>query len=209
MTAKYPMPEPHVHAELIKSWADGAVIQAKVIISDGFEDVHYPSWLSEVKYIVNPRCDYAKAKIAEFGGDDKVELYLYWLDGGELEFRHEHNDVFSKCTSANEVTNHYKLFIDILDRDIEIRKKKRMVKQVGVINSSFLNLNIIHESRIVAASDMYLLVTNLEGGKILGVYKDEDDALEAKLEVQTEPSYVGQKDYCQQSEVIRISGEVI
>ena len=56
---------------------------------------------------------------------------------------------------------------------------------------------------------MYLLVSTLEGGIILGVYKNDVKAQEDKKEAQTEPSNVGQKDYYPQAEVIRISGEVI
>ncbi|CAN8141434.1 hypothetical protein THIOSC15_2930021 [uncultured Thiomicrorhabdus sp.] len=126
MSNEYPMPKPHLHAELIKAWADGAVIQAR-------QDYNY-SWYTPIPfnlfksttYRTDPTCDYAKAKIAELGGDDMVELYLHWLDGGEL--------ISHFCKSQHYTPQPYKdpfkEFIHILENYDDITKKKRMVKQV-------------------------------------------------------------------------------
>ncbi|CAN8140431.1 hypothetical protein THIOSC13_1910005 [uncultured Thiomicrorhabdus sp.] len=70
MSNKYQIPKNHVHAELIKAWVDGAVIDVKSSgtnwVSLNYND---PQWYAG-KNMNNPYCDYSKAKIAELGGDD-------------------------------------------------------------------------------------------------------------------------------------------
>jgi len=126
MTTKYPMPKPHVHAELIKAYADGAVIEE--FAYDIYLTCGEPSWMEASPHRVKPTCDYALAKIAELGGDDMVELYLYWLDGGEIETnRFCHNWTLLELGDDPFKEFYFHLPHNI---DITIRKKKRMVKQV-------------------------------------------------------------------------------
>ena len=47
------MCKPHVHAELIKQWADGAEIQLKTI-KECWVDVEDPAWCVDIKYRVKP-----------------------------------------------------------------------------------------------------------------------------------------------------------
>ena len=67
------MNKPHKHAELIKAWADGAVIQYKDV--NGWEDcVITPSWHEENLYRIKPEpkpdvIHYAKAGVMGKDGD--------------------------------------------------------------------------------------------------------------------------------------------
>lgn len=118
----------HKHAELIHAWADGALIQF-------YSDLHSEwmncfgsilTWDTNLNYRIKPNSNYAKAKIAELGGDDLVELYLYWLDGGEIEFKCQSN-VFAPLKG---IDNPFINFTTLLEFGGNIRKKKRTVKQV-------------------------------------------------------------------------------
>ena len=74
------MPEPHVHAELIKAWADGALIEQKSKYDNSWKlTIDLLCSDGNMKFRILPACDYALAKIAELASDDMVELYLYWL----------------------------------------------------------------------------------------------------------------------------------
>jgi hypothetical protein len=45
----------HIHAELIKAWADGAEIQVKYVCdTDHWEDRDNPLWLPEAQYRIKP-----------------------------------------------------------------------------------------------------------------------------------------------------------
>lgn len=94
MTTKYPMPKPHVYHDLMVAKADGAVIlylnpnnrlMTNPPQQTKFKIDNFPQWHPSFLYIIDPKCDYALTKIAELGGDDMVELYLCWLDGGATE----------------------------------------------------------------------------------------------------------------------------
>lgn len=45
---------PHKHAELIKAWADGAVIQYLDTLDNNFRNINTPSWDTEREYRVKP-----------------------------------------------------------------------------------------------------------------------------------------------------------
>lgn len=45
--------KPHVHAELIKAWADGATIQARNEIFE-WVDIPNPSWQPHLEYRIKP-----------------------------------------------------------------------------------------------------------------------------------------------------------
>lgn len=47
--------KPRVHAELIKAWADGAVIQRKT--NDEWSDCQNPGWAENVEYRIKPKPD--------------------------------------------------------------------------------------------------------------------------------------------------------
>lgn len=45
---------PHVHAELIKAWADGATIQIQLPSTGTWHDNPSPTWCANVKYRIKP-----------------------------------------------------------------------------------------------------------------------------------------------------------
>lgn len=47
------MNKPHIHANLIKKWADGATIQVKVKENE-WQDLEIPTWIPEFEYRVKP-----------------------------------------------------------------------------------------------------------------------------------------------------------
>ena len=55
------MNKPHIHADVIKAWADGAEIQARACTSlalnkwGGWCDVEIPEWLPHQEYRVKPQ----------------------------------------------------------------------------------------------------------------------------------------------------------
>ena len=46
--------KPHVHAALIKAWADGAHIQRKFPMDSEWEDCESPSWTQTTEYRIKP-----------------------------------------------------------------------------------------------------------------------------------------------------------
>jgi len=130
MKAKYKMPKPLVHNELIHAFADGALIEE--LLFDGvWEENKYPDWKEDIKYRIDPRCNYALAKIAELGCDEAVELYLYWLDGGELELFDAYstkNSWLQLYSPENDPFSEFMHELKVTEKPI--RKKKRKIKQV-------------------------------------------------------------------------------
>ena len=45
---------PHVHAALIKAWADGAEIEVQVLPDVPWELTHCPSWVPQFLYRIKP-----------------------------------------------------------------------------------------------------------------------------------------------------------
>jgi hypothetical protein len=79
--------KPHVHAALIKAWADGATIQCKWSDSksgapDKWEDLGTPQWLRDCEYRIKPT----------------TGKYRVWLDkeGKTWLCRDEHDAVQAK-----------------------------------------------------------------------------------------------------------------
>lgn len=78
---------PHKHAELIKAWADGAIIQYRY--SGGWGDVSYnkPSWREEETYRIKPEPDvvlYAEADVR--ANVIHSHSVLYQVDNLKLTF---------------------------------------------------------------------------------------------------------------------------
>ena len=53
LSAEHPNP-PHIHAECIKAWADGAVIEARVGGHPEWNAVDSPTWSANRKYRIKP-----------------------------------------------------------------------------------------------------------------------------------------------------------
>ncbi|MBE6400886.1 MAG: hypothetical protein E7037_02485 [Verrucomicrobia bacterium] len=69
-------PTPHPHAELIKAWADGAIIQAETI-GGGWTDEPTPHWFPQVKYRIKPEESNEQWKPKE----DEKYFYLNVING--------------------------------------------------------------------------------------------------------------------------------
>lgn len=48
------MTKPHKHAALIKAWADGAQIQNRHSLRDGWLDIPNPGWYADEEYRIKP-----------------------------------------------------------------------------------------------------------------------------------------------------------
>lgn len=59
------MNKPHVHAELIKKWADGAVIEASPLNTDEWILAPRPQWLDDWKYRVRPERVFPKSSMGD------------------------------------------------------------------------------------------------------------------------------------------------
>ena len=132
MKTKYPTPKLHVHAELIKAWADDYKC-IEIDYGSGWYSRYSPDFDDVgIKFRIKPNSNYAKTKIAELGGDDMVELYLYWVEGGEISVKH--NTSLSCYPSNKDIDDLFTHFMSLLKDakkfGTELCKKKRMVKQV-------------------------------------------------------------------------------
>lgn len=125
MTAKYKMPEKHTHSELIKAWADGAIVQVQNSVGNWIHTTTI-SWGSYNKYRIDPTCDYALAKIAKVACRSMVELYICWLNGGELELDLSNNGY--PIAAPND--DPFSQYLSILDEYGGVRRKRRIAKQV-------------------------------------------------------------------------------
>lgn len=142
MTTKYPIPTPHVHAEAIKAWADGATLMYKNLSDESYIAIGNPTFYAHASYIVNPTCSYALAKIAELSGDNITNLYTYWLDGGEINCSTYLNPTPRTYCSPKPDQDPFNEFVNLLSNYSNITKKKRTVKQVlWVYADCFLDHN--------------------------------------------------------------------
>lgn len=74
-------PVPHVHAELIKAWADGAEIERYSHINGEWIDVPNPCWWTEEQYRIKPepKPDVISNVIMSFKHDWKsAKIYCQW-----------------------------------------------------------------------------------------------------------------------------------
>jgi hypothetical protein len=63
---------PHKHAEAIRAWADGAIIEVNCGAKDIWSIVDHPSWTLENNYRVMPE---PKADFVKFGNVINPEMY--------------------------------------------------------------------------------------------------------------------------------------
>lgn len=95
------MNKPHIHADLIKAWADGAEIQ--VLYSGTYwKDIFYPYWHEKVEYRIKPKTiKYRVGIVVHLNGEpspmiatthsaetyyEKLQHFVKWLgDWQEVE----------------------------------------------------------------------------------------------------------------------------
>jgi hypothetical protein len=63
------MKKPHVHAELIKAWADGAEIQSRTGIDKEWYDAFNPQWREHHEYRIKP---------------EQTDLEKYGVEAGDI-----------------------------------------------------------------------------------------------------------------------------
>ena len=71
------------HRELAHAEIDGAVIQVESANGNWVNKLHC-GWMDALDYRIDPKCDYALAKIPE----KHMDVYLAWCDGTEIELKH-------------------------------------------------------------------------------------------------------------------------
>lgn len=69
------MGKPHIHAEVIKAWADGKEIQYSHVHTRGWVDLKdlCPQWFEEIKYRIKPEPKYPETRM---DGADLHEIYM-------------------------------------------------------------------------------------------------------------------------------------
>jgi hypothetical protein len=88
--------KPHKHAETIKAWADGAVIEYRIFNAQPWEQIVNPSWDNDTEYRIKPEpkpdvfClysarDYSGGEFygpkVEWIGSYKASNLKLWFDG--------------------------------------------------------------------------------------------------------------------------------
>ena len=68
------MGTPHIHAKVIKAWADGAKIQWFNSAIDRWSDIATPSWNIEFKYRIKPEPKKVQFRLFE-GNDGSVHCW--------------------------------------------------------------------------------------------------------------------------------------
>ena len=70
---------PHVHAECIKAWADGAKIECSAILVDNWAEIgtEFPLWSPQLRYRVKPE---PKPDVVRYARVD-ARKSLYFKDG--------------------------------------------------------------------------------------------------------------------------------
>ena len=72
------MKKPHIHAEAIKAWADGAEIECRQISGGHWLTVHDPAWRKVFEYRIKPEpksdvVDYVRLKLTFDGETGEIK----------------------------------------------------------------------------------------------------------------------------------------
>lgn len=120
-----------------------------------------PTGLEHRKYRIKPDCEYAIEEIRRIGGNEAVEYYLYWLKGGELEYKADWNDWQWIMWQNNGCENPFKGFCAVLTAT-EIRKKKQRVREVlwiRCVHSTGINRKWLPEDETIKCLDWHRVPT--------------------------------------------------
>lgn len=126
----------HKNAEYIKVWADAP---KSVLFQEDFGNGWSGKYTGENfdfresnDYRIAPDCEYAMNVIHDLGGNEAVEIYQYWLNGGVIQFLSPVEDVnsfllvqedFEDYFPINAVRNPFKNFSTSLSIGEKFRKK--------------------------------------------------------------------------------------
>lgn len=109
------MKQPHKHAELIKAWADGALIQVcnGVVEELGWVDINSPTWYLDMKYRIKPV---------------QTDLEIYSVEVGDIWL--------SKSETLHAVmeVTHDVLILTIEHHNVIKETLKTLVFRRGVVN---------------------------------------------------------------------------
>ncbi|ASJ79215.1 hypothetical protein P26059A_0063 [Curvibacter phage P26059A] len=70
--------KPHKHAELIKAWADGSVIECRVHDADRWSTVNEPCWVVHYQYRIKPEPKPDRVRFARFSTVDEFSESFAW-----------------------------------------------------------------------------------------------------------------------------------
>lgn len=101
---------PEKHREVAHAWVDGADIQCLQNESGEWKRIALPGWYEVDDYRIDPKCDYALAKIPE----KHREVYLAWCDGAEVEVLS--SEGWAKCNPIWEEHFSYRIKPKIIKR---------------------------------------------------------------------------------------------
>lgn len=68
---------PHIHAELIKAWADGAIIQYEYSMNVWCDvNKNNPTWSTHTNYRIKPE---PKPDVVKYASVDRTTGHQYWI----------------------------------------------------------------------------------------------------------------------------------
>lgn len=125
----------HINEEYIKAWAESPEeVELQGLYGTKWLTADITTLIEESKattYRFDPHCKYVKGLIAGNYGEDGLNLYDHWLEGGELEY-YNGEDWVDAVHKAEDVDYPYKAMIKFLTCGLTYRKKKnRNVLWVG------------------------------------------------------------------------------
>lgn len=91
-------PVPHVHAELIKAWADGAEIQSRVAAHFEWADTKEPSWGRFIQYRIKPAPKVKKYLVAYREEENISARISGHYHSSVEEFKSKHSNIRFKWT---------------------------------------------------------------------------------------------------------------
>jgi hypothetical protein len=94
---------PHVHAEAIKAWADGAEIEFLLISTSKWATTIYPSWSEEYKYRVKPDLTYPETTLT---GEVLHGKFHDYEDSVKASHVHVANEVIKHFIVSGDMDNY-------------------------------------------------------------------------------------------------------
>lgn len=133
MSTNHKKPYPHVHAEVIKAWADGSEIQFKSPVN-GWLCIDYPAWSHNTPYRVTPCCSYAIDKIFEQSEKNEVvNIYKNWLAGQTTTATTPGRSFKVELSEAEHSDDPFGLFFSYLKQGAKVENINKKTKQVLIV----------------------------------------------------------------------------
>lgn len=113
----------HKHEREIIAWANGAEIEYKFKMEEGWDYRPSPIWSDTSRYRVKPDCEYAFGIMKVLG---VLDLYVFWLNGEEVTA--EHPVCKSSLLKASDHEDPFHYFLECA-KGHKLSKKVVKVKQ--------------------------------------------------------------------------------